>query len=59
MMSRICTLVVVHVLLIAVASFVMEHATLGMWASVVVAHVLCSCHFQALEHRLNSCGAQA
>lgn len=36
MMSRICALVGVHVLLIAVA-FVVEHATLGMWASVAVA----------------------
>ena len=59
MMSRICALVVVRVLLTAVASLVMEHDTLGMWASVVVAHGLCSCRFQALEHRLNSCSAQA
>ena len=56
MMSRICTLVVVHVLLIAVASFVMEHATLGMWASVVVAHGLNSCDSPSLEH--SCCGTQ-
>ena len=59
MMSRICALVVVHVLLIAVASFVMEHDTVGMWASVVVAHGLCGRRFQAPEHRLNRCSAQA
>ena len=58
-MRRICALVVVRVLLTAVASLVMEHDTLGMWASVVVARGLCSCRFQALEHRLNSCSAQA
>ena len=30
-----------------------------MWASVVVACGLNSCGSQSLEHRLNSCGAQA
>ena len=29
------------------------------WASIVIAHDLNSGGFQALEHRLNSCGAQA
>jgi len=37
----------------------MEHDTVGMWASVVVAHGLCGRRFQAPEHRLNRCSAQA
>ena len=52
------SLVVVHRLLIAVASLV-EH---GLWfaqASVAVAHGLSSCGSWALEHRLNICGARA
>ena len=39
-------------LLIAVASFVVEHRLWGVWASVV-------CSFWALEHRLSSCGTWA
>ena len=39
-------------LLIAVASFVVEHRLRGVWASVV-------CSFWALEHRLSSCGTWA
>ena len=30
-----------------------------MWASVVVAHRVCSCGSRALEDRLNSCGTWA
>ena len=52
------SLVVVGRLLIAVASCV-ERGLEGMWASVVLARGLCSCGSQALEHRLNSCGAWA
>ena len=44
-------LVVVHGLLIAVASLVAEHGLL--------ARGLSSCGLQALEHRLSSCGAWA
>ena len=50
------SLVVVHGLLIVVASLVVEH---GVCASVVVAHGLSSCGSQALERRLSSCGAWA
>ena len=32
---------------------------LVLWATVVVAHGLSSCGFQALDRRLSSCGAQA
>ena len=32
---------------------------LGAQASVAVAHGLRSCGFQALEHKLNSCGTRA
>ena len=49
-----CTLVAVSRLLIAVASLVAEHELSGTWASVLAAHGL-----RALEHRPNSCGAQA
>ena len=52
------SLVVLHGLLIAVASLVAEHRLQGAWASVVV-RGLSSCGSQALEHRLCSCGAQA
>ena len=45
------TLVLVHVLLIAVTS-VVEHRLWGMQALVVVAHGLSRCSSQALEHRL-------
>ena len=47
---------VVHGLLIALASLVAEHGLKGMWASVIVAHGLSSCGSQALERRLSSCG---
>ena len=49
------SLVVVCWLLIAVTSLV-GHRLWGMWASVVAAHGLSSRGFQALEHRLSSCG---
>ena len=48
--------VVVHRLLIAVASLVAEHR-LYAWAPVVAAHVLNNCCSWALEHRLSSYGA--
>ena len=48
------SLVAVHGLLIAVASFVMEPGLQGTQASVVEVPGLHSCSFQALEHRLNS-----
>ena len=44
------SLVVVHGLLIVVASFVMEHGLQGMQASVVEVPGLHSCSSQALEH---------
>ena len=47
-------LVVVCWLLIAVTSLV-GHRLWGTWASVVAAHGLSSCGFQALQHRLSSC----
>ena len=49
----------VHGLCIVVASLVAEHQLKGAWASVAAAHGLSSCSFRALEHRLNTCGAQA
>ena len=45
--------------LIAVASLLVEHGHSGTRASVFVAHGLGSYGFQALEHRLNSCGTWA
>ena len=48
-----------HGLLIAVASFVMEHGLQGAQASVVEVPGLHSCSSQALEHRLNSRGSWA
>ena len=45
-------------LLIAVASLVAKHRLQGMQVSVAVIHVLRSCDFQALEHRLNNCSEQ-
>ena len=45
-----------HMLLIAVASLVMEHGLQDTRASVVMARGLRSCESQAPEHRLNSCG---
>ena len=53
------SLVVVHGLLIAVASLVAGH---GLWvarASVAVATGLSSCGSWALGHRLNICATQA
>ena len=50
--SRGYSLVVVHGLLIAVASLVVEHGALGQEG-------FSSCGSQALEHRLNSCGTWA
>ena len=52
------SLVVMGRLLIAVASLVADHGLWGSGASVVVAHELRSCGFQAPEHRLSSCGAR-
>ena len=54
-----CSLVLVHRLLIAVASFVAEHGLWGPWPSEVAPAELSSCDTQALEHRLRNCGAQA
>ena len=54
--SRSYSLVMVHRLLIAVASFVVEHGLQNMWTSVVVGQGLSSHDSQALEHRLNTCG---
>ena len=52
-------LVVVHGLLIVVASRIAEHQLKGTRASVAAAHGLSSCSFWDLEHGLNTCGAQA
>ena len=52
------SLVVVRGLLTAVASLVAEHSLWRSWTSVVAAHELSSCGSQALEHGLNSYGAQ-
>ena len=52
-------LVAVLGLLLAEASLAVEHGRQGMWAPVPVACGLSSCVSQALEHRLNSCGAWA
>ena len=51
--------IVVRRLLIAVASLVVEHGLLGMWASVVVVCGFSSYGLRTLECRLSSCGAQA
>ena len=59
MVSRGYSLVTVPRLLIAMVSLVSEHGRQGVPTSVVVAHGLSSCGSQALEHRLNSRGAQA
>ena len=44
-----------------VSRFLTEEASLveSTRLAVAVAHGLCSCGSQALEHRLNSCGARA
>ena len=61
-----CSPVVVHGLLIAVTSLVMEHGLWGMWAqeawllgSVPVAPGLSSCGSWAPEYRLSSLGTWA
>ena len=51
--------VVVHGLLIAVASLCCGAWDLGTRASVVAARGLSSCSSRALERRLSSCGARA
>ena len=51
--------VAVHRLFIAVASPVAEHELQDTQTSAVAAHGLSRCGSWALEHRLNSCGAQA
>ena len=53
------TLVSLRGLLVAAASLVAEHRLWGTQASVAEAHGLRSCSSQALEHRLNNCGAWA
>ena len=52
------TRVVVHGLLIAVASLVEGHRPSGVRVLVAVARGLRSCGLQALEHRLCSCGTE-
>ena len=59
MLRAEATLVAVPGLLIAAASLVAEHRLWGTQASVAEAHGLRSCSSQALEHRLNNCGAWA
>ena len=44
-------------LLVAGASLIEEPKLSGVWVSVVGAHALSSCSFQALEHKLHSCSA--
>ena len=53
------SLVVVHGLLIGVASLVVEQGLQGAWASAVAARGLRSCSSRTLEHSCNSCGARA
>ena len=53
------TVVVVCGLLIAVTSLVAEHRLYSLWVSVVAVFGLSWCGSQTLEHRLNSCAAQA
>ena len=48
-----------HGLFTAEFSFIVEHRVQGVQASVVAACGLSSFGSQALEHRLNSCGAWA
>ena len=57
--SRGYSVVMVCRLLIAVASLVAEHRLWGTRASAAEAPGLRSCSSQALEHRLNNCGALA
>ena len=42
-----------------VASLAAEHGLWGSSASAAAAHGLSGCGSQALEHRINSCGARA
>ena len=51
------SLAAVRGLLIATASLVAEHRLCGTRASITEAPELSSCGSQALEHRLNCCGA--
>ena len=51
--------IVVHGLLIAMASLCCGAQALGVQASVAVAHGFSSCGSQALECRLSICGARA
>ena len=53
------TVVAVHGLLIVMASLVVENGLQGARASVVVVHGLGICNSWALEHRIESYGAQA
>ena len=57
--SRGYPLVAGRWLLVVVASLAVELRLSGPCASAVVARGLSSCGFQALEHRLNSCGSWA
>ena len=52
-------LVVVHRLLIAAASLIVELGLLALQASVIVARGLSCRDSWALKHRLNSCGPRA
>ena len=53
------SLIVVHGLLIVVASLGAEHGLSGVQTLVAEACGLSGCGSPALEHVLNSCGAQA
>ena len=57
--SRGYPLVAGRWLLVVVASLAVELRLSGPCASAVAARGLSSCGFQALEHRLNSCGSWA
>ena len=53
-----CSLIVVHGLLIAIASLVAEQRL--QWASVIAAHGLSTCGSKALEHSgFSHCGKRA
>ena len=56
--SGVCSPVVRRPLIVE-ASPVEEHGLQSTQASVVVIHGLSSCGSWAVEHRLNSCGAEA
>ena len=57
--SKGYSLVVVHELLIAVASFVVEHRLQSVWALIVAVCRLSNCGSWTLENRLNGCGTWA